>query len=406
MSSNEFTFGVNYWPINKAMYWWQDFDPDEVEEDFKKLAEFNINYVRIFLTWEDFQPEPNLISTNKIGYLCQVADLALKYKLKLMPTFFCGHMSGANWMPYWALDTKLDKSRFPVYSQNRVSYQKIRNFYKEADLLEAQVLQIEKVGQSLKGHAAIYAYDLGNESSNCHIPTDRLEGQRWLEIMSNTVKKSSHDLVTLGMHAEDLEEDRHIWPQDVAKYCDFVVMHGYPFYLDWVEDPFDVWVLPFLGIITLWLADKPVLFQEFGAPSIPTISPYITSDEKANLKCPIWSEELVKDYYQKAIKELAKAGMIGAWGWCFGDYSLKLWDQVPLKENLHERYFGLFKSNGKPKLVTQYLQKMIKPVIITASNKAPQWLSMFNREEFYLNPKENLKTMFNTYKEYLKTEEI
>ena len=50
----------------------------------------------------------------------------------------------------------------------------------------------------------------------------------------------------LGMHAEDLEEIG-TWPQDAARYCDFLCMHGYPFYLDWVEDELDARVLPFLG---------------------------------------------------------------------------------------------------------------------------------------------------------------
>ena len=29
-----FTLGVNYWPRRKAMYWWTNFEADEVREEF------------------------------------------------------------------------------------------------------------------------------------------------------------------------------------------------------------------------------------------------------------------------------------------------------------------------------------------------------------------------------------
>ncbi|NLB89041.1 MAG: hypothetical protein GX790_07435, partial [Syntrophomonadaceae bacterium] len=314
---NEFTLGINYWPRNKAMYWWQNFESEEVKEDFATLKYFNINYVRIFLTWEDFQPQPDLISTVSLNNLCRVADLAKLHNLKLIPTFFCGHMSGINWMPSWLLEDITVPSRFLVYSSGNITNAQIKNFYADKELLDAQIFQIEKVCKTLKGHPAIWAYDLGNESSNCYIPTTHSECQNWLKTLTSQVKEISHLPVTYGMHAEDLEENRHIWPQDAGKYCDFVIMHGYPFYLDWADEPFDVWILPFLGIITAWLADKPVLFQEFGAPSIPTIPPYIGEEEKNNLKCPLFTEAKVQEYYRKAVHLLANYGMIGAWAWCY-----------------------------------------------------------------------------------------
>lgn len=399
MILDEFTLGVNYWPRNKAMYWWQNFDYEEVNLDFATLKDFNINYVRLFLTWEDFQPQPNQISTASLGNLCRVADLAKIHNLKIMPTFFCGHMSGTNWMPRWLLENSSASSRFSIYSAGQTTNAKIKNFYADEELLNAQVLQIETICKALKGHEALWAYDLGNESSNCYIPTTHSEGQKWLEIMTSKVKETSSLPVTYGMHAEDLEENRHIWPQDAGKYCDFVVMHGYPFYLDWTDHPFDVWVLPFLGIITAWLANKPVLFQEFGAPTIPTIPPYIGEDEKADLKCPLWTEQEVQEYYRKAIHLLANSGMIGAWAWCYADYSPSLWDKPPLKQNKHERYFGLFKHDGTPKLAA-YLFKELKDLKIL-NYELPAWLDNFNKEAYYLNPISNLELMYKAFKNSL-----
>lgn len=404
MDLHKFTLGINYWPINKAIYWWQNFDRKEVEEDFLQLKIFNLEYIRIFLTWEDFQPEPDNISPIMLDNLITVAELAEKYELKLMPTFFCGHMSGANWMPSWMIEPNNKITRFPLYSTGKVIKGEIKNLYKLDELLAAQVLQISSVCQALKGQTSICAYDLGNETSNCYIPTTHEEGQQWLKILTNTVKDNSSLPVTYGMHAEDLEENRNIWPQDVAKYCDFVVMHGYPFYLNWANHPLDVFILPFLGIITKWLANKPVLFQEFGAPSIPTIPPYLATYDKANLKCPLWTEAEVKLYYEKAIHLLYEAGMIGAWAWCYGDYAPHLWDKTPLKENYHERYFGLFRHDKNPKLQTKVFRDFHKSPIKAVHNE-PEWLQPFQRDNFYQNPLHNLQVMYKAYTNYLKNKE-
>jgi len=54
----QFLLGVNYWPAAKAMYWWQNFDRAEVEQDFRRLAAAGFQVVRIFLIWEDFNQRP------------------------------------------------------------------------------------------------------------------------------------------------------------------------------------------------------------------------------------------------------------------------------------------------------------------------------------------------------------
>jgi hypothetical protein len=34
MQDQPFTLGVNYWPRRKAMYWWSQFEADEVREEY------------------------------------------------------------------------------------------------------------------------------------------------------------------------------------------------------------------------------------------------------------------------------------------------------------------------------------------------------------------------------------
>lgn len=406
MSYNEyFQTGINYWPIHKAMYWWKNFEAREVEEDFQRLARYNFGLVRIFLSWEDFQPAPDKISTDAVDHLKKTADIAASSGLRLMPTFFCGHMSGINWMPAWMLAPGQGGSRFPVYSNNRVQWTNMRNCYTDQEVIDAQRLQIQAIVTALNGHEALFAYDLGNEASNWVIPPRRSDALNWLEIMTAQVKHDSGGArVTLGMHAEDLEEDRQLWPQDAAQYCDFLCMHGYPCYLPWVDDPIDPDLVTFLGIITAWLGQKPVLFQEFGVPTRSVLPPTQPANYESFCQCPLWTEEEAATYYNKVLQRLGAAGMMGAMAWCYADYAPSLWDKPPLDNILHERHFGMFRHDGTAKpaveMFRQYENLPINNKLDLIQVKYP-WLNEENRDNFYQHPRNNLSRFYQRYKEWL-----
>ncbi len=402
----KFITGINYWPINKAMYWWKNYEAGEVEADFKKLVENNFQLVRIFLNWEDFQPSPEVISPIAIESLKKTADIALELDLKLMPTFFCGHMSGVNWMPGWMLTAVEGPKRFPVYSNGILHWQGIRNCYTDQQVIEAQRLQIQAVATALKGHKAIFAYDLGNEASNWVTPPQRSVARKWLEIMSSQIKRDSGgSMVTLGMHAEDLEEDRQLWPQDAAQYCDFLCMHGYPYYLPWVDDPIDHDLVPFLGIITAWLGQKQVFFQEFGVPTHSVLPPTLPAEYESMCQCPLWTEDKAAFYYNKVLQGLSEAIMIGGMAWCYADYAPSLWEKPPLDNCFHERHFGMFRHDGTAKPAVEIFRQY-KNSLINYKNDlihiSYPWLIERDRDKFYHHPGNNLPRLYQKYKEWLK----
>ena len=78
------------------MGWWSRFDLAEVEADFARIAACGLDSVRVFLTWEDFQPAPDRVDRWMLERLVRVADLAGGLGLALIPTLFTGHMSGVN----------------------------------------------------------------------------------------------------------------------------------------------------------------------------------------------------------------------------------------------------------------------------------------------------------------------
>jgi len=59
------------------MSWWSNFDPREVAADFARIAACGLDSVRVFLTWEDFQPAPNQVDRGMLERLVKVADLEI-----------------------------------------------------------------------------------------------------------------------------------------------------------------------------------------------------------------------------------------------------------------------------------------------------------------------------------------
>src|SRR5689334_3032691 len=259
----KFRLGINYWPVSSAMYWWRRFDASEVKSDFQRIRAAGFDSVRIFLLWEDFQPLPTHISSQALNNLVTVADIAAHNDLSLMPTLFTGHMSGVNWIPDWALESWPARSpRFRVVAGGRVVNRDIKNWYSDKRVIRAQARLAGEVAAALGKHPALWAYDLGNENSNCVVPPTRAAAAAWLDLMVAAIRAedSSHP-ITIGLHMEDLEEDRRLTPRDAGRVCDFLSMHGYPIYAAWARSATDEMLLPFLGLITRWMSGREVLFQ-------------------------------------------------------------------------------------------------------------------------------------------------
>jgi endo-1,4-beta-mannosidase len=342
-----FRLGVNYWPARTAMRWWTIFDPDEVRADFERIAGAGMDSVRIFCTWEDFQPDPRSIDHPMLERLITVADIAADVGLGLMPTLFTGHMSGVNWIPGWALGSRETGPRFRVVSGTTISHREIRCWFTDRDVTDAQQLLAGESAQALAGHPALWAWDLGNENSNCAVPPDRSSGRAWLGRMAGAIRSADDaTAITIGLHMEDLEQDRRIGPAEAAEACDFLTMHGYPIYAPWAAGPTDEHLLGFLTQVTRWLGgDTDLLFSEFGLPT--------THAEKDVLPMLV-EESVAADYTARALDDLRRAGATGAMLWCANDYDPAIWNDPPLDEAAHERSFGLWHSDGsaKPSVAT------------------------------------------------------
>ena len=363
------------------MSWWSKFDLAEVEADFGRIAACGLDSVRMFLTWEDFQPAPDRVDRWMLERLVEVADLAGGLGLALIPTLFTGHMSGVNWIPTWALGGSSRDPRFRVVSGGRVIDTGLRNWYTDSAVGDAQVLFAAEAAAALAGHEAVWTWDLGNENSNCVIPPTRSAARAWLARLSSAIRSADATaLVTVGLHMEDLEEDRRLGPTEASEACDLLSMHGYPIYARWADGPTDHQVLPFLARVTHWLGEGgDLVFSEFGLPSL------------------VVEDDAGAAYTARALEGLRRAGCLGALLWCYSDYDPALWESPPFDLAPHERSFGLWRADGSPKPAVAAIAAFVGAARCTAAH-ADAWIDI-DRDEFRLDPRAQLPRLYRRYRE-------
>jgi endo-1,4-beta-mannosidase len=364
-----FSLGINYWPRRSAMHMWQRFDPGEIAEDMVRLAELGFDSVRFFLRWADFQPEALRMDRTMLARLERVMELISAAGLRAMPTLFCGHMSGVNWLPSWTLDSTRANGRFRTLTERGESPYGSGDLYAGA-LLEAQRLHAREAGAALRGHPAVIAWDLGNEFSNICEPASAADAHEWSKRLTDDLFSASGHAVTGGIHGEDLTRDRNIRPSSIAAPWAFATMHGYSVYSDFSRSRTDPDVVPYLAALTASLSGKPVLFSEFGNPTCPPgkVSPYdrvplpdepplpiIALDDPVRASYACLNEDEMAVYARAVLDRLHEQGRLGGYWWCWADYHDDLRAEPPFDRAPHELTFGIVRSDGTTKPVATAL---------------------------------------------------
>lgn len=401
MIGEKFLLGINYWPRHKAMYWWKDFSETEVEEEFNEITSLNLSYVRIFLLWEDFQPKANQIYGRALKNLEMVMEIAESLGLKIILTLFVGHMTSVNWIPSWALSGSR-KSSFRTICGEMIVDKGIGYLYGDRQLLEVQMRFIRTVVPKLIKYPSLFGWDIGNEVTNLLLPRSPGDLDFWISTLSSEIKKLDpvHPL-TMGLHQQDLEEDRYIRLKDIPS-LDFLSMHGYSIYSKWIENPLDYHVPPFLSFLAQRLWNKRVLLQEFGVPTKKDSGWVEFPRGNSVEKVYVASEEEGKSYYTNVLNLSYKSGVLGEFIWSFSDYDEKLRDIPPFDLSPHELYFGITRSDGSLKPMGETLRDFgaEKKDI----QRPPEHVFDIDEREYFTDPRHNLLSLFKRYKEC--TEEL
>ena len=364
-----FSLGVNYWPRRSAMWMWSRFDAGEIAEDFARIAALGLDAVRFFLRWDDFQPRAGTLDPVMFERLALVANLAGEAGLRCMPTLFCGHMSGVNWLPEWTLDPAVPSGRFRTFCGTHESPYGAGDIY-TGPLLDAQLRFARAAGERLRRHPAVEAWDLGNEFSNYCEPRSVHDAAEWSRRLTDALMETSAIPVCAGTHGEDLTQDRNIRLSSLDASHAFATMHGYSVYSGFARDRHDAHVVPFLAALAAAFARKPLLFTEFGNPTCPPgkrspfervalpdepPNPPVAPDDPVFATYACLNEEEMAAYCTAVLNNLHADGRLGAYWWCWADYAPELASTPPFDVATHELSFGIIRSDGTAKLVADAL---------------------------------------------------
>jgi endo-1,4-beta-mannosidase len=406
MMAEPFILGVNYWPRRKAMYWWSNFEADEVREEFDVIASLGMNVVRLFLLWDDWQPSSDSVSAERLADFAKVCDIAAEHNLGLDVTFFTGHMSGPNWSPKWLLD-KNAPAPSPymrqVLSGGKIVDSSYRNMFHDAEALAASRRLLKTVVSEFKDHDAIWMWNLGNEPDLFAHPHSYQEGRAWAKEMRDLIREiDPNHPVTCGLHVDSLFNNNGLRIDQVYAETDVAVMHGYPMYIPWARNNLDVDFMAYLCALVTALSGKPCLAEEWGgctAPNGRDSEVWEWTSYKAQHRTQFMASEIaLANHIEAVLPKLQEVGSTGSMFWCYADYVEELWDKPPCDENgaKHERHFGLVRPDGSLKPHAEVIRKFAetKPTIQPATRTVTLDISA---DEYYENPYFEAQRLYKDY---------
>lgn len=417
-----FSLGVNYWPRSSALAMWRQFDAGEVREDFARIAGLGLDTMRFFLRWDDFQPEPDRVEPVMLDRLETVVALAGDAGLRTVPTLFCGHMNGANWLPAWSLDRTARRPRFPTITPDGPSPFGIGNLY-SGRLLDAQLVFARAVGSRLHAHPAVAAWDIGHAFTNVrepsagHVvsgehaaePAAEREVANWSRRLTAALEETSSIACTAGTHAADITSERHIRLGSLCAPFAFASMQGRTIESGFARSRLDPEVVPFLAMIAASFSYKPVTVTGFGEPTCPPgkFSAFerfampgeppnmtISEDDTAFATYPCLTDYEMAGYCTNVLERLHADGRLGAYWWCWSDYGDARAAQPPFDRAPQERTFGIVRQDGTEKPVAAALaafarrQRTVRP---------PNDMPMISSTYYYRTLPVSTKTLFDAF---------
>ena len=229
------------------------------------------------------------------------------------------------------------------------------------------------------------------------IPPNRSSARGWLRQIASAIHAADPNArLTVGLHMEDLENDRVLGPREAADVCDVLSMHGYPIYAGWADGPTDERLLPFLADVTRWLAGgRDVLFAEFGLPTYRSGDP-VGEAARRRSSGSLVEEQAAAAYTDRALKALQEAGCVGAMLWCYTDYDSAIWNDPPLDLAVHERSFGLWRADGSPKPSVAVVEAFAGARRLEAPEDYP-WIDL-EPDEFLVEPNVALPHLYARYR--------
>ena len=350
----KFLVGANYWPSKQGVHVWQEWNPRDIDREFRQMRALGLDTIRMFFVWQDFQPikeirgvrgegnplkvvmqhdetisTPEMVDERMVAKFDQMIEIARRHKIYLMPTFFVGWMSG----------TQMD-----------VSWRKERNIFTDPTMLRYQCAFVRYFAQRYRNERQIIAWDLANEQ-NCFMDCPSHDaGWLWVSTLIKEIKlHDQNHPVTSGMHGLNITRAGKggFMIGDVGEVVDFLTVHPYPpFFPECIDRPDGLrttYFPSFQSKIYEAMGKKKVMCQEFGILGNAFVSRQI---EARNIRTVLYS--------------LVANGNLGGLFWCFIDLADR--HRPPYDFNPVESKLGLVDLQGKPRPAGREMRRFARIV--------------------------------------------
>lgn len=344
MQDDRFYIGANYWASHNSIRMWADWDADVVEADMQKLSSHGVHTLRMFLSWDVFQPLRAIMANMQVfeyrmmpgekplpdteagqagvseevcehfAQFCQIAD---KYQIKLIVGLLTGHMSFRAYYPEAFVG---------------------KNALTDPVVIKWEIKFVKYIVKRFRHEPAIVAWDLGNECTNLG-PTSPEQAYVWAQTITSAIRESDTDHPVVSGYADcPLEPTRSFNIKDTAEIVDITTTHPYQIFSPTCIDPINTMraeIAPAVRATILeTMGNKPCFVEEVGSIG------YVNNSEKTEaefLKTMLWSTWA--------------QGNHGCFWWCAFDQGQL--DYAPYDWNNYGSDYGLFRADGSAKPVAQ-----------------------------------------------------
>lgn len=372
----QFSLGVSYWPRRTSHWWWQMFDRGEVREDFEHIADIGFDTVRVFLRWEDFQPQPQGVGSKPLTAFEHVLDLANEKGLRVAAVLFPAGLDGSLQIPAWvnrgdalgelqramrdgALLVDDPQERPLVFSEQRYQRNQVRGLWDERAIVNAQQYFVREVVGNFDAHPALWAWQLGVGLEFLQRPSSADAVRKWLHSMSEAARDSANKPQVLG--AGSLLGLRHAAgprPEHYAEACDLLGVEADPPFLLSGRTNSHYAYVAFLYALSSGLAQRHGLVTSLGMPTSRTEGEWIGDSAYGKpLRVYLAHEEEQARWFDDAVQLLLRLGAQGAWLAQWGDAPRDLWGVLPFDRSMRARSAGVVRADGQEKAISNAIRE-------------------------------------------------
>jgi beta-galactosidase len=321
-----FLVGTNYMPSKAFFRLWEDWDPDQLENDFRTMKTLGIRAARVPLFWNSVQPEEGVVSSKFLERLDEFLEIAQKHRIYIMPFLFVGV----------CVDTW------------DVPWRKGRDMYKDPEMQKLEREQAETLASRYADNPAIIAWDISDEPYYYGGKTDVETATNWVSMIYKALRsRDKKHPITLGFDNNHIIEDTGFQVERLTPYQDFFSLGAYPIYSLKTPEAHtstrSTYFTPFF--IKFSTVGKPVLLSE--GPGTSTVW---TSLKRAG------------DYYRVIMYSSFVNGSIGIMPWILIDYDDEYHGKFPLDDKPYETSFGMLTSHGEMKPPAEELKKFSQTI--------------------------------------------